>query len=135
MALEIGEREKEGIKIADLRGRIVMGPEATTFRETIGGLASAEHGRLILNMAHVDYIDSTGLGALVYISSTASKSSGVVKLLAMNDRNLELLVTTKLETIFETFKNEQDAIDSFFPDRKIEPFDILQFVREQQKSK
>jgi len=49
----------------------------------------------------------------------------------MNARNLELLVTTKLETIFENFEDEQDAVNSFFPDRAVKKFDILAFVKEQ----
>ncbi len=109
-----------------------MGPEATHFREFVIPLAAAQDGKIILNMAEVAYVDSTGLGALVFCASTARKSNSILKLLAMNDRNLELLVTTKLETIFENFGDEQDAVNSFFPDRAIKKFDILTFVREHQ---
>ena len=132
MSLEIQHREREGIHIADLKGRIVMGEEVRHFRDVIVPLVSVEGCRLILNMAEVAYVDSTGLGALVVCASTSKKASGAIRLLAMNVRNLELLVTTKLETIFENYPEEQDAINSFFPDRAIKKFDILSFVREQQ---
>ena len=85
---------------------------------------------MILNLANVDYIDSTGLGALVMCHTKAEELQGVVKLLNLTKRNIELLVLTKLTTIFDIFTDEQDAVNSFFPDRKIERFDILQFLQQ-----
>ena len=49
----------------------------------------------------------------------------------LNRRNLELLVLTKLSTVFEIFNDEQDAVNSFFPDRNIKRFDILSFIQSQ----
>jgi anti-sigma B factor antagonist len=130
MSLEIQEREREGVIILDLKGRITSGPEAGSFREAASTVATRPAPNLILNMAHVDYVDSTGLGAMVMVSTTIKRSGGKVKLLNMNKRNVELLVMTKLVTIFEIFNDEQDAINSFFPDREIKAFDILAFVKE-----
>jgi anti-sigma B factor antagonist len=130
VSLEIEQREREGILIFDLKGRVVMGPEATHFRETVHPTVAAPDAKVLLNLAEVAYIDSTGLGALVFLSGSARKANSQVKLLATNARNLELLVTTKLETIFENFSEEQDAINSFFPERAVKKFDILEFVRE-----
>ena len=132
MSLSWERRDREGIAIFDLKGRIVMGHEASGFRDAVAPLATAEEGRIILNMAEVAYIDSTGLGTLVFLAGVAKKSKSLIRLLSMNARNLELLVTTKLETIFEHFNTEQDAVNSFFPDRAVKKFDILAFVREQQ---
>lgn len=134
MNLEIHRREREGISILDLRGRVVMGPEASQFRETVFPIASEAESKLILNLTDVAYIDSTGLGALVFCASAARKSASVICLLGVNARTLELLVTTKLETIFQNFTEEQDAINSFFPDRAVRKFDILDFVREHGES-
>ena len=61
------------------------------------------------------------------------KTGGEVKLLNLNRRNVELLVATKLTTIFEIFGDEQDAVNSFFPGRDIKPFDILEFVKAQKR--
>ena len=61
------------------------------------------------------------------------KSSGDVKLLNLNRRNIELLVMTKLATVFEIFSDETDAINSYFPDRKIQRFDILSFVEQMKR--
>jgi anti-sigma B factor antagonist len=128
MSLEISAREREGITILDLKGRITVGPEAGAFRERISSLKE-ETPNLILNLAQVDYIDSTGLGALVMGNTSLRKRDGNMKLLNLNRRNIELLVMTKLATVFEIFNDEQDAINSFFPDRKIQRFDILSFVQ------
>ena len=56
--------------------------------------------------------------------------SGVTKLVNVNRRNIELIVMTKIDSIFEVFDDETDAINSFFPGRKIKGFDILSFVRQ-----
>jgi anti-sigma B factor antagonist len=130
VSLEIHQRERETITILDLKGRIVLGPESSHFREVLTPLCSVHGCRIILNMAEVVYVDSTGLGALVFCASIVRRFSGAVKLLAMTGRTLELLVTTKLETIFESFIEEQDAVNSFFPDRAVKKFDILSFVRD-----
>jgi anti-sigma B factor antagonist len=129
MSLDITSREREGIYILDLKGRITAGQEATALRESISGL-NQEGRNVVLNLAHVDYIDSTGLGALVMCSTSLRKNGGNMKLLNLNRRNIELLVMTKLATVFEIFTDEQDAINSFFPDRKIQKFDILSFVQQ-----
>ena len=62
-------------------------------------------------------------------ATTLRKSGGSVKLVNLNRRNIELLVMTKLATVFEIFNDEQDAINSYFPDRKLKTFDILDFVQ------
>jgi len=133
MSLDIEKRDREGVAILDLKGRITMGDEVTMFRQTAQSLAQTAEQKVILNMEGVDYIDSTGLGAVVMCSTAARKTGGVTKLLNLNKRNIELLVTTKLATIFEIFNDEQDAVNSFFPGRKIKGFDILEFVKAQKQ--
>ena len=135
MALDIQQREREGIAILDLKGRMTVGPEASAFREKVGALNVAGRRNLVLNMANVDYVDSTGLGALVMVATSLRKGGGNVKLLDLNRRNIQLLVMTKLATVFEIFNDEQDAVNSFFPDRTIKKFDILDFVQQQQMNK
>ena len=127
MSLDIQTKERENITILALKGRITVGPEAAALREA--SAASGAPRNLVLDLAGVDFIDSTGLGALVIIATTLRKSGGNVKLLNLNRRNIELLVMTKLATIFEIFTDEQDAVNSYFPDRKIKTFDILEFVQ------
>jgi len=133
MALDIQQRERENITILDLKGRITVGGEATSLRDKVTALNGANVRNLVFNLAGVDYIDSTGLGALVMCATTLRKSNGNVKLLSLNRRNIELLVMTKLATIFEIFNDEQDAVNSYYPDRKIKTFDILDFVQQMKK--
>src|SRR4051794_3898375 len=130
MALDIQQREREGIVILDLKGRITVGPEATALREKMATLAAEGQTKTVLNLEHVDYIDSTGLGALVIIANTMRKAGGSIKLLNLNRRNIELLVMTKLATTFEIFTDEQDAVGSYYPDRKVKTFDLLSFVQQ-----
>jgi anti-sigma B factor antagonist len=129
MNLEIKDREREGIVLLDFKGRITAGEEVTAFRTSFEPVAGTSEPKLILNLKDVDYIDSTGLGAMVLCSTTIKRAGGVTKLLNLNRRNLELLVLTKIDTIFEVFDDEMDAINSFFPGREIKRFDILSFVR------
>jgi anti-sigma B factor antagonist len=133
MPLEIQRKEREGVTILDMKGRITVGPEATALREAVAAAVSDSIRQLVLNLAQVDFIDSTGLGAVVMSSTTMRKAGGTVKLLNLSRRNIELLVMTKLATVFETFTDETDAVNSFFPDRKLNQFDILSFVQQMKK--
>jgi len=133
MSLDIQQREREGITILDLKGRITVGKEASALREKMSALIAAGTKDIILNLAHVDYIDSTGLGALVMCATSQRKAGGNLKMVNLNRRNIELLVMTKLATVFDLFTDEQDAVNSFFPDREIKTFDILNFVEQMKK--
>lgn len=130
MSLDIQQSDREGIAILELKGRITVGPEATALRDRIAALAKAGSVNIILNLKNVAYIDSTGLGALVMCGTTLRKQGGNMKLLNLNRRNIELLIMTKIATVFDLFADEQDAVNSFFPDRKIKAFDILSYVQQ-----
>lgn len=133
MDLSLTERSKEGIVILDAKGQIVAGDGADRLRERLKALAETGSANAILNLAGVDYIDSSGLGALVMSFSALRKKEGTLKLLNLTRRNVELLVLTKLETVFEVFDDEQNAVNSFFPNREIKRFDILSFLQQRKK--
>ncbi len=133
MNFEIRRREREGISILDLKGRLIVGEPSVRLRESINQEVAQGKNRIILNLEDVDYIDSTGLGSMVICYTTLQKAGGTVKLLKLNKRNIELLLLTKLSTIFEIFGEEQDAVNSFFPEREIKRFDILSFVQQQKE--
>jgi len=128
MSLDIRESSREGVDILSLKGRLTVG-EASAVREKVSALAAAGKVNVLVNLEHVEYIDSTGLGALVICFTSLKKAGGALKLVNPNKRNVELLLLTKLHTIFEVFADEQDAVNSFFPDREIRHFDILKFVQ------
>ena len=133
MAFEIRKREREGVVLLDLEGRLIVGDPAGQLREEILKLSSAGQNRIILNLQKVDFIDSTGLGAMVICFTTIKKAGGALKLLNLAERGIELLVLTKLTSVFEMFDDEQHAVNSFFPGREIQRFDILSFVQKQQR--
>jgi anti-sigma B factor antagonist len=131
MSLEMNRREEDSVTILDLRGRLVQGPEATALRERFGELEKEQVKNVILNFKQVDFIDSTGLGMLVAVQSQMEKAGGTVRLLGLSKRGAELMVLTKLSTVFQIFDDEQAAINSFFPGREVKRFDILEFVQSQ----
>lgn len=135
MSLEIQEREREGIILLDLKGRIIAGEEVGAFRAAIERLSSSGQPKIILNLHNVDYIDSLGLGTMVMCYTRLQKIGGVAKLSQLNRRNLELLLLTKIDTIFEVFDDETEAVNSFFPEREIRRFDILAFVQQLKENK
>ena len=132
MSIEIRETDREGIAILAMKGRLTAG-ESTSLRDKVNELLAKGKTNIILDLGQIEYIDSTGLGAMVICYTTVKKAGGALKLLSLNKRNIELLLLTKLHTIFEVFSDEQDAVNSFFPDREIKRFDILQFVQSQEE--
>jgi anti-sigma B factor antagonist len=134
MSLEITEREREGVAILSLAGRITAGDETAKFRAGVDKITQSPNPRLILNLKGVDYIDSTGLGALVMCFTAFKKAGGAVRLVHLNRRNMELLVMTKIDTIFEVFDDETEAVNSFFPGRVVKRFDILSFVKDSEEA-
>jgi len=133
MSLEMNQREDDGVTVLDLRGRLVQGPEVTALRERFNELEKAQVKNVILNFKQIDFIDSTGLGMLVAVHSQMEKAGGTVRLLGLSKRGAELMVLTKLSTVFQIFNEEQAAINSFFPDREVKRFDILEFVQSQEE--
>ena len=124
-------RESDGVTILSLDGKLIVGEATAALKEQIKQLTEEGIRKLILDLAKVDYIDSSGLGTLVYSYSTFRKQNGTLKLVNLSRRNIELMLLTKLETVFEVYDNEQSAVDSFFPGRAVRKFDILEFLRGQ----
>jgi anti-sigma B factor antagonist len=131
--LEIQSREREGVKILDLSGKLTVGG-ASELRERVSAETAAGSLQQLLNLKDVEYIDSTGLGTMVICYMAVQKAGGSLKLACLNRRNLELVLLTKLSTVFQIFNEEQEAINSFFPDREIKHFDILSFVQQQKEN-
>src|ERR1700692_31383 len=121
MAFEITEREREGVVILSLKGRLTVG-ESTPVRERISQVLASGRTNIIFDLKDTEYIDSTGLGGLVICYTQAKNAGGALKLLNLNKRNVELLALTRLHTVFEVFAEETDAVNSFFPHREITHF-------------
>ncbi len=130
MSFDIEESVREGIIVLHLHGRLIVGQPVTDLRAKITELAVKGTPNVVLDMTNVDYIDSTGLGGMVIGHTSLKKAGGALKLLNLNRRGMELLVLTKLNTVFPAFDDEISAVNSFFPGREIKKFDILQFVQD-----
>ena len=118
MALKIGSRAVDGVKIIDCSGRIVFGDEASQLREWVKR-ELAENNRLILNLADVNYIDSGGIGTLVSLFTSARNAGGDIKLVHLTKRVGDLLQITKLITVFESYDDEKKAIAAFSGSHKV----------------
>jgi anti-sigma B factor antagonist len=113
MALTIASREVNGVTVLDLSGRITLGEGSVQLRDAIRGLISKGQKSILLNLAEVNYIDSSGLGELVSAFTTAKNQQAEVKLLKLTKKVHDLLQLTKLYTVFDIFDDEASAITSF----------------------
>ncbi|HET9408886.1 MAG TPA: STAS domain-containing protein [Candidatus Sulfotelmatobacter sp.] len=113
MSLHIATREVDHITILDITGRIVLGDELDTLRNSIRSLLSAGKKKIILNLANVDYLDSSGVGELVGCFTTVRNQGGELKLLNLTQKVHDVLHVTKLYTIFDIKDDEFKAVKSF----------------------
>ncbi len=113
MSVKLTTRQVGDVTVIDAVGRITLGDGASAFRDTIRSLVGAGQKKLLLNLAEVSYIDSSGIGEMVSGFTTVTNQGGVVKLLSLNKRVKDLLQITKLYTVFEVFDDEAHAVRSF----------------------
>lgn len=113
MALTINTREVSHVTILDVHGRIVLGDEIGQLRDAVRGLAADGTKKIILNLADVDYIDSSGVGELVGCFTTVRNAGGELKLLNLSQKVHDVLHVTKLYTVFDIRDDEFTAVKSF----------------------
>lgn len=130
--MNVAHREVEGIEILDLRGRLTAGTESGTLSKAITRLVSEGKSNLILNLKHVDFLDSSGLGMLVVCFAAIQQQGGILKLTNVSRRHMELLILTKLTAVLELFDNERDAVNSFFPERPLKRFEVREYAPTEQ---
>jgi anti-sigma B factor antagonist len=111
--LTITERRSGSVTVLDLTGNIRLGEGNVELHNFLRSLVEKGERKVLLNLAQVTYIDSSGLGELVAGYTTLQKNGGELKLLHLTDRVNELMVITKLLTVFEVFDDEQEAVSSF----------------------
>jgi anti-sigma B factor antagonist len=113
VSVKMTTRQVGEVTVIDAVGRITLGDGASTFRDTIRDLAGKGHKKLLLNLAEVSYIDSSGIGEMVSGFTTVTGQGGQMKLLNLTKRVKDLLQITKLYTVFEVFEDEAGAVRSF----------------------
>lgn len=106
-------RHVDGVTVLDLSGRITLGEASGKLRSAVQEALGAGSKKILLNLADVNYIDSAGLGELVSAFTTVKNAGGDLKLLSLTKKVRDLLVITKLLTVFDVKDTEAEAIKSF----------------------
>jgi anti-sigma B factor antagonist len=111
--LNINQRQAGDVTILDLDGEVRIGDSSTALRSAIRNLVAAGNQKLLLNLKGVRYIDSSGIGELIANYTTVGRGGGQLKLLNLTEKVQDLLVITKLLTVFDTFESEDEAVRSY----------------------
>ncbi len=112
MSLQLTTRYLGDVSIVDCTGRIILGEESAAIRQHVKDLLS-EQPNIVLNLAQVTYVDSSGVGTLMSLYTSAQAAHGSIKLAGLTTRVRDLLQITKLVTIFEIYDTPEDAAASF----------------------
>ena len=111
--LNISTRHAGNVAIVDLNGQIRLGETNINLHNAIKKLVEEGEKDIVLNLAGVTHIDSSGLGELVAGFTTVERNGGQMKLVNLSDRVIDLMTITKLLTVFDVFEDERTAIESF----------------------
>ena len=111
--MKVNIRKEGDVSIVDLAGKITIGEGDVVLRDKVTDLLELDERKILLNLEKVSYMDSAGIGELVACYKRAKERDGTVKLLNPSGKVYDLLQLTKLEEVFETFKDETEAVGSF----------------------
>lgn len=113
MTVKMTNSEIDGVSVVRLDGRIVLGEESNFLRENLKGMLAEGKKKIVLNMADVKYIDSSGLGTLVAAHVSAKTQGASVRLCNLGEKFHEVMQLTKLLTVFDVYDTEAAALSSF----------------------
>lgn len=130
MHLDVRQHENQGITILDIKGKLIFGPEDNSLRERIDSLLGGGNRKLILNLHGLSHIDSAGIGTLLFCAEKYREAGGKLAISNLGVAQESLANTLKVDTELEIFPDELDAVNSFFPERVVPHFDVLEFVEE-----
>ncbi len=111
--LNISERQNGDVTILDMDGKITIGEGSVALRTAIRRLLEEQKKKILLNLARVSYIDSSGIGELVSSYTAINKDGGELKLLNLTQKLQDLLTITKLLTVFDVYESEAEALSSY----------------------
>jgi anti-sigma B factor antagonist len=113
MDMKTSTRQTGDVTIIDISGRIALGEESAAVRDQIAQLLSEGHVKILLHLANVQYIDSSGLGMLVSAFTSVRKAGGELKLVSLSEKVDDLMEITRLYTVFDIADDEASAVRSF----------------------
>ncbi|MGB8510728.1 MAG: STAS domain-containing protein [Pyrinomonadaceae bacterium] len=111
--LNIRERQAGDVTVLDMEGKITIGEGSVALRSAIRRLIEEGRKKILLNLAGVGYVDSSGIGELVSSYTTINREGGQLKLLNLTQKIQDLLAITKLLTVFDTYDEEAAALNSY----------------------
>lgn len=111
--MKIYQRNLEDVTILDLEGQITIGEGDVMMREAILGLLQTGRNQLVLNMARVSYMDSSGVGELLSCLTRVTEEGGQFKLLNISTKIKNLLHIAQILSVFDYFNDEDEAVKSF----------------------
>ena len=111
--MKIDSRTVGDIHVLDCRGKLTLGDDTQVIRSNISGILKAGGKKIVLNLAEVPYIDSSGIGELVSAQTTVANRGGQLRLLNLTKKVYESLSIMKLLFVFQVYDNEQTTVDSF----------------------
>ena len=129
--LRIDIRQTEGVVILDLTGELTLGPGHRRLWEMASSLADAGLKNVILNLRGVSKIDAAGIGELTLLLTRARTAGIQAALLNLSASAIDPTDAFQLVAEFESFEDEHDAVNAFFPNRRIKRYDILSFVMQE----
>jgi len=113
MSMSLATRVVDGVTVLDLSGKITLGGESGKLRDAVRAIVAEGSKKILVNLSEVSYIDSSGLGELVAAYTAVKNAGGELKLLGLTSKVKDLLVITKLLTVFDVKDDEASAIASF----------------------
>ena len=111
--MSISTHEKDGVVILEPEGKIMGGPEATELRNRLYELISANNKKVVIDLGHVEWMNSTGLGILISGMTSLRNNEGELKLSNISEKVANLFEITKLNNVFESYDSADDAVGSF----------------------
>ena len=129
--LRIDIRQTEGVVILDLTGELTLGPGHRRLWEMASSLADAGLKNVILNLRGVSKIDAAGIGELTLLLTRARTAGIQAALLNLSALAIDPTDAFQLLAEFESFEDEHDAVNAFFPNRRVKQYDILSFVMQE----
>lgn len=113
MSIKASTRQQQDVTIVDLSGQIKLGEGSSVLRETVKDLLEKGRKKILLNLADINYIDSSGVGELVSAFTSVRNQGGELKLLHLTKKVHDILQITKLYTVFDVRDNEAAAVSAF----------------------
>ena len=113
MSMKFETRKVGDVTVLDMSGKITLGEGSVTIRDGVREVLSGGSTKILLNLADVNYIDSSGIGELVSALTAVKNAGGQLKLLQLTKKVQDLLQITKLYTVFDIFDDEAEAIASY----------------------